>query len=97
MQIAKELSENQLIHTLKSGLTDEIKKMVKPTNTKEHTMKLFKKKNQIKITERSNVIQFDDMGYPLRLVIVDDKEQIWIDTYEEEGDVVVNWKSNNAQ
>lgn len=61
-------------------------------------MKLFKRKEEIrKITNRSNVIQYDDMGYPLRLVIVDDKEQIWIDTCEEEGDVVLNWKNHNAQ
>lgn len=57
-------------------------------------MKLFKRKEERrKITNRSNVIQYDDMGYPLRLVIVDEKEQIWIDTCEEEGDVVLNWKT----
>lgn len=61
-------------------------------------IRLFKKKEQkpikplFEITNRSNVIQYDDMGYPLRLVIIDDKEQIWIDSYEGDGDVVLEWK-----
>lgn len=50
------------------------------------------KKRKFIITDRSNVIQYDSMGYPLRLVILDDKEQIWLDSYEEEGDVVLKWK-----
>lgn len=40
---------------------------------------------------RSNVIQYDDMGYPLRLVINYKDEQEWLDTYEKEGDVVLKW------
>jgi len=49
-------------------------------------MKLFKRKEEKrKVTNRSNVIQYDEMGYPLRLVIIDDKEQMWLDTCEEEG------------
>lgn len=37
------------------------------------------------VTERSNIIQQDDMGYPLRLCIVTCKrcgksDQIWLDT-----------------
>ena len=61
-------------------------------------MNIFKKKPKQKvkpifeITDRSNIIQYDDMGYPLRLVIINDKEQIWIDTCEEDGDLVLNWK-----
>lgn len=61
-------------------------------------MKLFKKKPKqekkhlFEITDRSNVIQYDHMGYPLRLVIINDKEQTWLDSYEEEGDVVLKWK-----
>lgn len=43
------------------------------------------------ITERSNVIQYDDMGYPLRLCIMSDSRQVWIDTDEEDGDVVLKW------
>ena len=45
-----------------------------------------------KILNRSNVIQYDEMGYPLRLCIIDYKnrtDQIWIDTTEQEGDVVL--------
>ena len=58
--------------------------------------KLFAKKQHdepyIKI--RSNVIQFDEMGYPLRLVIARDDNQIWIDTYEQEGDIVLKWEES---
>lgn len=65
-------------------------------------MNLFRKKPKhkvkplFKITDRSNVIQYDGMGYPLRLVILDDKEQIWLDSYEEEGDVVLKWKGEQS-
>lgn len=44
------------------------------------------------IKERSNVIQYDTMEYPLRLVIDSDGEQIWLDTVEEDGDIVLEWK-----
>lgn len=52
----------------------------------------------MKIIRRSNVIQYDDMGYPLRLCIVSTDQsfggktdQIWIDTMEQEGDIVLQW------
>lgn len=52
----------------------------------------------MKIIKRSNVIQYDTMGYPLRLCIVsidrifgEKTEQIWIDTMEQVGDVVLQW------
>ena len=52
-----------------------------------------KKKEEISvITHRSNIVQYDTMGYPLRLVIVDNKEQIWIDTYSQEGDIELKWQ-----
>ena len=60
--------------------------------------KLFAKKQHgddepyIKI--RSNVIQFDEMGYPLRLVITRDGDQVWIDTNEREGDIVLEWEES---
>lgn len=44
--------------------------------------------------ERSNVIQYDQMGYPLRLIINQDNEQVWIDTYEQEDDVVLKWEES---
>lgn len=47
------------------------------------------------IAYRSNVIQYDEMGYPLRYVIMSDKEHIWIDTVEQEGDVVLKWEEVN--
>ena len=46
------------------------------------------------IQMRSNVIQYDEMGYPLRLVINRDNEHVWIDTYEREGDIVLKWDIN---
>lgn len=46
------------------------------------------------IAYRSNVIQYDEMGYPLRYVIMSDKEHIWIDTVEQEGDVVLQWEES---
>ena len=51
-----------------------------------------KKENKMKIVERSNVIQYDDMGYPLRLCIMSDNTQAWRDTYEREGDIVLRWE-----
>lgn len=49
-------------------------------------------KKEYKVIERSNVIQYDCMGYPLRLCIMSDGTQQWIDTQEEDGDVVLEWK-----
>ena len=54
-------------------------------------MGLFKKmmcNHDWKITERSNVIQQDNMGYPLRLCIwqcskCGKSDQVWLDTSEE--------------
>lgn len=59
----------------------------------------FKKKKDARITivERSNVIQYDDMGYPLRLCVMGDGKQAWIDTHEHEGDVVLNWGSKESE
>lgn len=53
--------------------------------------KLFKKEDIPRVTEYSNIIQFDDMGYPLRLCIMSDSNQMWVDTYEKEGDLVLIW------
>lgn len=55
------------------------------------------KKDPFKIIYRSNTIQFDEMGYPLRLCIVTGNgrkkaEQVWLDTLEEDGDVVLEFK-----
>ncbi|ETU62902.1 hypothetical protein [Enterococcus faecalis] len=56
-------------------------------------MNFFKRKKEIThAVERSNVIQFDEMGYPLRLCIMSDGKQCWIDTYEAKGDVVLKWE-----
>lgn len=52
---------------------------------------ILKAKKEYKIVEYSNVIQFDDMGYPLRLVIDNYGKQLWIDTIERENDVVLVW------
>ena len=55
---------------------------------------LFHKHNY-KTYKRSNVIQLDDMGYPLRLVILKCScgatEQAWLDTNRTANDVVLKW------
>ena len=56
---------------------------------------LFSKEANIEILSRSNVFQYDEMGYPLRLCIVKEAgkvTQIWIDTVTLEGDTELNWK-----
>lgn len=49
-----------------------------------------------KMSERSNVIQYDNMGYPLRLCIYKCErcgasQQLWVDTVVEEGDKELVW------
>lgn len=41
------------------------------------------KNNNVTIVKRSNIIQLDDMGYPLQLCIMSDNSQQWIDINEE--------------
>lgn len=62
-------------------------------------MKLFKKKKQKMphVVERSNVIQFDEMGYPLRYCIMSNKEHVWIDSVERTGDVILRWNLDNLE
>lgn len=55
------------------------------------------KKRLSKIIMRSNVIQYDEMGYPLRLVMIEQEDgtidHVWRDTYYEgESDVVLRWE-----
>ena len=38
------------------------------------------------------MIQYDEMGYPLRLCIFSDDKQRWVDSYEKEGDIVLRWE-----
>ena len=52
------------------------------------------------IKQRSNVIQYDDMGYPLRLFTCEceycmKSEQMWIDSTESKNDVVLQWYDDN--
>ena len=61
-------------------------------------MGLFKCNHNWEITERSNVLQLDDMGYPLRLFIVKcskcgKSDQQWIDVAEEELEELDTGKS----
>ena len=59
-------------------------------------LKIFNKKEKLSYVKySSNVIQYDDMGYPLRLVINNEGRQEWLDTYEREGDVVLRWNDNS--
>ena len=58
-------------------------------------MKNLFHKHDYNISERSNVIQLDDMGYPLRLCILKCRcgltQQAWIDTKRLPDDVVLKW------
>lgn len=58
---------------------------------KDRIVFILQKKKR-KIVEYSNVIQFDGMGYPLRLVIDSKGKQLWIDTTERDGDIVLKWE-----
>ena len=52
---------------------------------------IFKKKKvERHIVERTNTIQYDCMGYPLRLVKMSDGRYQWLDSYEEDGDIALN-------
>lgn len=58
----------------------------------------FRCKHDYKITERSNALQQDDMGYPLRLFICKctkcgKSKQQWIDVPEKELEELDNGKS----
>ena len=49
------------------------------------------------VKEKTNIIQYDEMGYPLRLIITDTGEQMWLDIPIEEispNDKVLKWTSN---
>lgn len=53
-----------------------------------------KERSKVYIAEFSNVIQYDEMGYPSRLVILSDGEQQWLmvgEGSEKEDDVVLKW------
>lgn len=54
-------------------------------------------RHKMSIKEKSNVIQRDSFGYPLRLCIMECKgcgytEQVWLDTNEKEDDIELKWK-----
>ena len=59
----------------------------------------FQGDNTLHVIYYSNAIQYDEMGYPLRLVIVDNGDgttrQLWIDIDAREirlNDFVLRWK-----
>lgn len=64
-------------------------------------MNLWFKRNKCKehkwqLKERSNVIQFDTLGYPLRLCICQCEKckktkQMWLDSSKVEHDIVLKW------
>ena len=67
-------------------------------------MKLFKCKHKWELDKRSNMLQQDSMGYPLRLFILqcskcEESKQMWIDVAVEELEelktgesVLVKWQ-----
>lgn len=62
-----------------------------------HDVKESKPETHEEILWKSNVIQFDEMGSPLRLCIVrTNKEpftdQVWLDTTQRPNDVVLEWE-----
>ena len=65
-----------------------------------HDVKENKPKPHEEIIWKSNVIQFDEMGSPLRLCIVKTNEkpytdQVWLDTIQRPNDIVLEWEKNN--
>ena len=56
--------------------------------------------DKLEVIERSNIIQYDEMGYPLRLVIVrnykNETDQMWLDTSKQDDDVELKWKNHNG-
>lgn len=62
---------------------------------------MFIHRHDFKLHERSNVIQLDDMGYPLRLCILVCKcgmsRQEWLDTSRVEDDVELKWSKIDDQ
>ena len=52
-------------------------------------------KHNWKVKERSNIIQYDDMGYVLRLFLCKcscgKTKQIWIDSVKCESDCICKW------
>lgn len=64
-----------------------------------HSKRAFKaNKEHFRVIERSNVIQYDEMGYPLRLVMIDlgngTVDHVWRDIKEnelKENDVELKW------
>lgn len=56
-----------------------------------------RKEEPFNILYRSNVVQLDEMGYPLRLCIVEGNgrlkpEQVWLDSIHQEGDLTLEWE-----
>lgn len=60
----------------------------------------FHKHHYWKIKERSNIIQYDNMGYVLRLFIVEcscgKTKQMWLDSVECYLDNVCRWSEEEA-
>ena len=70
-----------------------IKNLIKKLQSKSH------RDNTLHVNYYSNAIQYDEMGYPLRLVIVDNGDgtsrQLWIDIDVSEihsQDFLLKWK-----
>lgn len=53
--------------------------LIKNWLNKQRNRLIFNKNKQVTVVEKSNIIQLDDMGYPLLLCIMSDGDQRWID------------------
>lgn len=51
--------------------------------------KSLKNKPEPTVSNRTNIIQYDEMGYPLRLIWMSDGTKRWLDTNEEAEDIVL--------
>lgn len=62
---------------------------------------MFIHRHNFELYERSNVIQLDSMGYPLRLCILMCKcgmsRQEWLDSERVENDVELKWSKINDE
>ena len=55
------------------------------------------KKKEPYIKEGSNIIQYDQSGYVLRLCTTRNDEQVWINTMRRDGDLVLSWTNSDGE
>ena len=89
-------SKTMYLHSIYKAMVTKIEGL-------KNKMFSFKKSKTPHVTETSNIIQLDDMGYPLMLCIMSDGDQRWIDVSEEFADKgvkngslhIIKWHKSN--